>query len=90
MNASWQALEPRGRFPVTILVNNAPMLYPFLFVKSIFVPLILGWDFREQRVKSIPPGEAKMQVNNRREFKLWECLEVKARVIKTKKDLPGR
>lgn len=86
LNASGQTLKPLGRLPVTILVNNEPMLFPFLDVKTLSVPLILRWDFQKEHVRSILPGEGKMQFNHGYEAPVLERWIAKVPRFENRKD----
>jgi len=54
-DASGQLLKVNAEVSLTIYVGGAAMEYEFLVVKSLSVPLILGWDFQRNYVDTISP-----------------------------------
>jgi len=54
-DASGQLLKVNAEVSLTIYVGGTAMEYDFLVVKSLSVPLILGWDFQRDYVDTISP-----------------------------------
>ena len=54
-DASGQLLKVNAEVSLTIYVGGTAMEYGFLVVKSLSVPLILGWDFQRTYVETISP-----------------------------------
>jgi len=54
-DASGQLLKVNAEVSPTIYVGGTAMEYDFLVVKSLSVPLILGWDFQRSDVDTISP-----------------------------------
>jgi len=54
-DASGQLLKVNGEVTLTMYVGGTAMEYDFLVVKSLSVPLILGWDFQQNYVEAISP-----------------------------------
>jgi len=54
-DASGQLLKVNAEVSLTIYVGGTAMEYEFLVVKSLSVPLILGWDFQRNYVDTISP-----------------------------------
>lgn len=55
-DASGQLLKARGLVEMDILVGGKAMLFEFLVVKALSVPLILRMGFQKDHVKAIYPG----------------------------------
>lgn len=55
-DASGQLLKARGLVEMDILVGGKAMLFEFLAVKALSVPLILGMGFQKDHVKAIYLG----------------------------------
>eukprot|EP00170_Pyropia_yezoensis_P005150 contig_21047_g5164 len=63
-DASGQLLKGRGVLELSAIVNGKAMVFEFLVVKALSVPLILGLDFQKDYVKAIYPGsEAVLWAN---------------------------
>jgi len=54
-DASEQLLKVKAEVSLTICLGGTAMEYDFLVVKSLSVPLILGWDFQRNYVDTISP-----------------------------------
>jgi len=54
-DASGQLIKVNGEVILTIYVGGTAMEYDSLVVKSLSVPLILGWDFQQNYVDTISP-----------------------------------
>ena len=54
-DALGQLIEVNGEVTLTIYVGGTAMVYDFLAVKSLSVPLIFGWDFQQTYVDTISP-----------------------------------
>jgi len=54
-DASGQLLKVNAEVSLTIYVGGTAMEYDFLVVRSLSVPLILGWDFQRNYVDTISP-----------------------------------
>ena len=54
-DASGKLLKVNAEVSLTIYVGGTAMEYDFLVVKSLSVPLILGWDFQRNYVDTISP-----------------------------------
>jgi len=54
-DASGQLLKVNAEVSLTIYVGGTAMEYDLLAVKSLSVPLILGWDFQRNYVDTIDP-----------------------------------
>jgi len=54
-DASGQLLKVNAEVSLTIYVGGTAMEYDFLVVKSLSVPLILGWDFQRNYEDTISP-----------------------------------
>ena len=48
LDVSGQALKALSRLPLTLHVPDKPMHFPFILVKRLLVPLIIGCDVRRQ------------------------------------------
>lgn len=57
---------------MSILVDEAPVRLPFLVVKTLSVPIILGWDFQKEYIKSIRPGDQTIIWNTGHETPVLE------------------
>jgi len=60
-DASRQLLKVNADVSLTIYVGGTAMEYDFLVVKSLSVPLILGWDFQRNYVDTISPKTQKIK-----------------------------
>jgi len=60
-DASGQLLKVNAEVSLTIFVGGTAMKYDFLVVKSLSVPLILGWDFQRNYVDTISPKTEKIE-----------------------------
>jgi len=60
-DASGQLLQVKAEVSLTIYVGGTAMEYDFLVVKSLSVPLILGWDFQRNYVDTISPKTQKIK-----------------------------
>jgi len=58
---SRQALKALDRLPFTLHVHEKPMHFPFIVVKRLSVPLIIGCDFQHQYTKTILPRDGKIE-----------------------------
>jgi len=58
--ASGQALKALAQLPLTLHVHDKPMHFPFIVVKRLSVPLIIGCDFQRQYTKAILPQDGKI------------------------------
>jgi len=61
VDASVQALKALARLPLTLHVHDKPMHFPFIVVKRLSVPLIIGCDFQRQYTKAILPQDGKIE-----------------------------
>jgi len=61
VDASGQALKALARLPLTLHVHDKPMHFPFIVVKRLSVPLIIGCDFQRQYTKAILPQDGKIE-----------------------------
>ena len=61
VDASGQALRALPRLPLTLKVHNTPMHFPFIVVKRLSVPFIIGCDFQRQYTKDILPQDGKIE-----------------------------
>jgi len=55
VDATGQALMALARLPLTLHVHDKPMHFPFIVLKRLSVPLIIGCDFQRQYTKAILP-----------------------------------
>lgn len=55
-DASGQLLKARGLLEVTVHVGDKAMVFSFLVVRALSVPVILGMDFQKRYVAAIYPG----------------------------------
>jgi len=60
IDASGQAVSAQAQIPLTLLINNTPMRFTFLVVKTLSVPLILGCDFQRRYTKAILPQDGQI------------------------------
>jgi len=60
VDASVQTLKTLARLPFTLHVHDKPMHFPFIVVKRLSVPLIIGCDFQRQYTKAILPQNGKI------------------------------
>ena len=60
VDASGQALKALARIPLTLHVHENPMHFPFIVVRRLSVPLIIGCDFQRQYTKAILPQRGKI------------------------------
>jgi len=61
VDASGQALKALARLLLTLHVHDEPMHFPFIVVKRLSVPLIIGCDFLRQNTKAILPQDGKIE-----------------------------
>jgi len=61
VDASGQALRAHARLPLTLHVHDKPMHFPFIVVKRLSFPLIIGCDFHRQHTKAILPQDGKIE-----------------------------
>ena len=61
VDASGQALRALDRLPLTLHVHDKPMHFPFIVVKRLSAPLIIGCDFQRQYTKAILPQDGKIE-----------------------------
>lgn len=59
-NASGQLLKARGLLELSATLNEKAMVFEFLVVKALSIPVILDLDFQKDYVKSICPGSEAM------------------------------
>jgi len=60
VDASRQALKALARLPLILHVHDKPMHFPFIVVKRLSVPLVIGCDFQRQYTKAIMPQDGKI------------------------------
>jgi len=60
-DASGHLLKVNAEVSLTIYVGGTAMKYDFHVVKSLSVPLILGWDFQRNYVDTISPKTQKIK-----------------------------
>jgi len=60
-DASGQLLKVNAEVSLTIYVGGTAMEYAFLVVKSLSVPLILGWNFHRDYVDTISPKSQRIK-----------------------------
>ena len=63
VHASVQALKALARLPLTLHVHDKPMHFPFIVVKRLSVPLIIGCDFQRQYTKALLPQDGKIELS---------------------------
>jgi len=61
VDASGQALRALARLPLTLHLHDNPKHFPFIVVKRLSVPLIIGCDFQRQYTKAILPQDGKIE-----------------------------
>jgi len=61
VDASGQALKALAGLPLTLHVHDKPMHFPFIVVKRLSVPLIIGCDFQRQYTKAILLQDGKFE-----------------------------
>jgi len=61
VDASGQALKALARLPHTLNVHDKPIHFPFIVVKRLSVPVVIGCDFQRQYTKAILPQNGKIE-----------------------------
>ena len=61
VDASGQALKALARLPLTLHVHDKPMHFPFIVVKRLLDPLIIGCYFQRQYTEAILPQDGKIE-----------------------------
>ena len=61
VDAAGKALKALERLPLTLHVHDKPMRFPFMVVKRLSVPVIIGCDFQRQYTKAILPKDGKIE-----------------------------
>ena len=61
MDASEPALQALARLPLTLHVYEKPMHFPFIVLKCLLVPLIIGCAFQRQYTMAILPQDGNIE-----------------------------
>jgi len=61
VDVSGQALRALARLPLTLLIHEKHMHFPFIVFKRLSVPLFVGCDFQRQYTKAILPQDGKIK-----------------------------